>query len=392
MKTHTSFLWGAVNIGAQTEGAAAQSSWARWGRAGRVPRIGRANDYWHRFAHHHDIATSMGCNALRITIEWARVEPHDGVFDDEAIAHYRAILHDLKKRNITTVVGLWHWDVPIWFDDTYGVHKKVGVAKYLRFAKKVRDELGALIDMVVVLNEPQVFVAESYVAGTRPPFHKNTFLAYRAKRNLVKMHRATYALWKEHYSRILVGSTFLWNDEYAAHNTMIQKTFVRMKEYLRVHAWIKSVRAYSDYIGINYYTRDGVFFGRSRGVWGRHGTNNWHDPDVWRGFPVGLYHVLLRARRYAMPLYVLENGKPTPQGLHDRDRQVFLTHMIAAMHKAMRRGADVRGYFHYSLCDSYEWNSGYDFRFGLVEVDRETCACTPRDSAHTYAQIIARNT
>ncbi len=108
MAMQGNFLWGVVNIAQQTESGDANSDWTLWARRALVPHIGTANAYEQRYAEDHTIAQSFGCTALRVSIAWSRVEPEEGVFNDAAVAHYRALLLDIRARGMQTVVGLWH--------------------------------------------------------------------------------------------------------------------------------------------------------------------------------------------------------------------------------------------------------------------------------------------
>ncbi len=387
-KERKKFLWGVINIGAQTEGYDTQSNWTRWAHRSLVPYIGAANDYWHHYHDDHANVEELGCNALRITIEWARVEPKEGRYDADAVSHYREILQDLHDRNIQTVVGLWHWSIPIWCEEKFGMHQADVVKKFENFVRYMRDALGEWIDIVVVLNEPAVYVRTGYLSGSRPPFYKDYIKAYCVTRNLIAIHRRTFVIWKETYPETPVGSTHLWNDESGAQDTIIQKIYLGFKNYCNVTFFIKRLRKYSDFLGINYYTSNQFFFGKSGGKWGFHGTNDWHHPDVWKIFPIGLYRVLINAKKFNTPIFILENGKPTEKVFDDRDRQKFLLQCIEQMKCAIAQGADVRGYFHYSLCDSYEWDSGYDFKFGLIEIDRDAGKRIKRKSFFTYKKII----
>jgi len=386
------FLWGVVNIGQQVEGDDGNSNWSRWSGRGLVPEIGEANNYWSDFAKTNRLVEELGCNSMRITVEWSRIEPREGFFDTKAIAHYRKILRDLRRRNISVVVGLWHWSVPMWFEEKYGIHHKKCPDLFLRFVKFVRDNLGDLIDMVVVFNEPLVYVATSYLIGSRPPFYKNYWRGWRVLQNLARMHKLTYVLWKEKYVKTLVGSTYLWNYDTGRDNSLAQKSILYGKYFLQNVYLIKSLRKCSDYIGVNYYTSNSFFLGRSAGRFGWHGTNNWQSPTLWKSFPRGLYKVLLRVAKFGKPIFILENGKPTNPGIDDVNRQKFLKESIHYMQKAMSKGIDVRGYFYYSLVDSYEWDSGYDFKFGLVEVDRPTGRFAKRKSFEIYKKIIKNTT
>lgn len=384
------FLWGVTNIGAQTEGRCTASNWALWERRGLVPTSGHANDYWQRFVEDHDLAQDLGVGGFRLTVEWSRIEPQEGAFDIAAIKHYRTILEDLQRRNIKTVVGLWHWSVPAWFENKYGMHHHSSPEHFLRFASRVRDGLGDVIDMVVVLNEPMVYIGTSYLQGTRPPFIRSLLKGERVLNNLILIHNQTYDVWKEKYPQTLVGSTHLWNDIRWRFRGIFGTLFNTLTAYFRVHYISRRTNTKSDFLGVNYYSSNRFFCGKSGGRWGIHGTNDWHDGDVWKSFPSGLHRVLNSASVYDKPLYILENGKPTNLGPDDYDRQEFLTASVHEMHKAVLDGAPVEGYFHYSLCDSYEWNSGYDFRFGLVEIDRKTLLRTKRRSFETYKKLIAQ--
>ncbi len=247
-----------------------------------------------------------------------------------------------------------------------------------------------MIDIVVPLNEPNVFLHMGYISGERPPFLTSRLRAVRAAYHLHVMHRKTYAVWKARYPATPIGSTFLWNDEQPAHRTIAQKLFLRAKRCMTTAWMVRSLARSSDFIGINYYTSDTFYFGYSGGRWGVHGTNDWHSPDVWRTFAKGLYRVLMEVQRFGKPVMILENGKPTHNVVHDTDRQVMLAEIFAWMRKAISDGADVRGYFHYSLCDGYEWTSGYDFHFGMVGVHRATQERILRDSGRLYKRLIAR--
>ena len=384
------FLWGVVNIGQQTEGSDGFSNWARWAERGLVPEVGEANNYWQNYKLDHKAVEELGCNSMRITIEWSRVELKEGVFDKKAIEHYREILKDLKRRNISTVVGLWHWSVPMWFEEKYGMHHKKSSSLFLKFVKFVRDELGDLIDYVVVFNEPLVYVSASYLTGSRPPFNKSYWRAWRVLRNLVKMHKQTYLFWKKKFPEAVIGSTYLWNHDTGRDNSFVQKSFLYGKYFFQNVYLIKSLQKYSDYIGVNYYTSNSFFFGKSGGKFGLHGTNDWHSSTLWKAFPRGLYEVLLRVNKFKKPILILENGKPANPGVDDVNRQKFIERSVSYVKKAMAEGVDVQVYFYYSLCDSYEWDSGYDFKFGLVEIDRATGKRAKRKSFDVYEKIIKK--
>jgi beta-glucosidase len=198
-------------------------------------------------------------------------------------------------------------------------------------------------------------------------------------------------LWKKKFPNTPIGSTYFWNHDAGRDNSLLQRPVLWGKYFWQDFYFLRSLRKYSDFIGVNYYTSNSFFFGKSGGRFGWHGTNNWHSPTLWKSFPRGLYKVLLKVGKFGKPILILENGKPTNSGIDDVNRQKFLKRSIEYMHRAMAEGIDVRGYFYYSLGDSYEWDSGYTFKFGLVEIDRTTGKRTPRKSCNTYRDIIKQH-
>jgi beta-glucosidase len=170
----TGFLWGASTSSYQIEGNNSNSDWWQWEESGRTKeKSGVACDSWNRWREDHELLTQLGVNAYRMSLEWSRIEPSEGKFSDEALAHYREILEDLKKRNIKTIVTFWHWTSPIWFAEKYGFHRKASVEKFVSYGNKVIDELGDLIDVVVTFNEPMVPLGLGYLIGYFPPGAKN---------------------------------------------------------------------------------------------------------------------------------------------------------------------------------------------------------------------------
>ncbi len=388
------FLWGVTHIAPQVEAACLSNDWHYASCSGHVPSVGSGDEYLSQYVEHHDHVEALGCNALRVSVEWARIEPEEGVFDDFALQHYRKIFLDLKRRDIHVVLGLFHWSLPIWFATRYGMKHPRAREKFAVFMERVCAELGDVVDVVVILNEPMVYVGTGYLRGQRPPFRSSVIDAYRTVRNLIGIHRDTYDHWKKVYPQASVGSTHLWNDIQARDSTnVISDKILYLMEcasaYFRVHYVVRRTRDRSDYLGINYYTSNTFYLGKKDGKWGLHTTNDWHSPDVWRHFAHGFGCVLRSAAKYGLPLYVMENGKPSNPGTEDADRQELLSDHVAVM-RQKKQSLDIMGYFHHSLMDCYEWDSGYDFKFGLIEVDRDTLALRRRESFSTYRGIISK--
>ncbi len=392
-KNKKNFLWGVTQVGQQVEGNCSSNNWSVWAQRDLVPKCGIANDYWNKFKKDHEFLEELGVNAYRVSIDWGRIEKNEGKYDMEAVNKYRDILSDVKKRNIKVILGLWHYTVPSWLEENYGMQNPRVVKKFINFVRLIRDEIGDLVDMLIILNEPMVYIGTSFLLGERPPFIKNPLVGIKVLKNLVKFHKLGYKIWKEKYHDTPIGTAHLWNDLESVNNSFIERIAVSVSQAFRVGYFIKKLNSTSDFLGINYYTSDKLKFDGLSGkkdnkFFGFSGTANWPDPDVWKAFPEGLYRVLFKAQKYKKPIYVLENGKPTNLGVNDKNRQEFLIDTVKYLKKAMSEGIDVRGYFHYALADAYEWTSSYDFRFGLVEVDRKTLKRTKRNSFYIYKNII----
>lgn len=399
-KQQTKFIWGVNNIGYQTEGNNYASNWDRWGRRALVPYIRQANNYWNDFKLDHTLAQELGVGAMRISLEWSRIEPKEGEFDIKAFYHYREILKDLKERKIKTVVGLWHWSVPMWFEEKYGLHHKEAPKIFLNYTQYVLENLGDLIDVIIIFNEPMVLVGMGYLRGEHPPFNQSILRARKVTKNFILMQRQVYQLTHKHSKNILVGSAHLVNNYYPTSpknslNYFLEKLGIGISKWFRYHYLLKRINSYQDFIGINYYRKSGLrfegFFGG--GLAGFKEMDNPHNSQGWREFPVGIYTVTKEIyQKYKKPIIILENGKPTDCILDDESRAEFIKKTVEQLEGVKKENVDLRGYFHYSLTDAYEWTGGYDYFFGLVQIDRQTLVRKKRQSFYAYQEIIKNNT
>lgn len=395
------FLWGVATSAYQIEGDNSNSDWWEWEKMGKADNeSGKACDYWNRWKQDHDLLSLLDCGSFRLGIEWARIEPEEGQFSDEAIEKYKEILIDLKKRNLKTQVTLWHWTSPIWFQKKYGFHKKDSIRLFSRYAEKVVEELGDYIDLYVTFNEPMVPLGQGYLARVFPPGKMNPFRFYNALENLAAAHCKVYI--KIHSARPLaqVGITYLYNWYEAEGLGFVFKILNRIASWYRIDLLGKKLEGYQDFVGIDYYRLGKIKF-------------NWHDLRMdsknqkyfgftieenrdnvmkWISFPKGFYRVLKEANaKFKLPIYVTENGVPTSDGLDDQERINYINGHLQYLHKAIQEGVDIRGYNYWSLMDNLEWLYGYKPKFGLVEIDYTTLERKPRQSFYAYAKICKSN-
>jgi beta-glucosidase len=393
----SSFLFGTATSATQIEGRCETSDWVRFAReAGRIKHGDRpdvACDSWRRWREDIALQRELGMGAYRMSVEWARIEPRAGEIDRDALDEYRKMLGGLRDAGIEAMVTLHHFTLPTWLADRGGLLAEGFVERFARFAKVVIDALGDACRLWVTINEPNILAAHSYLLGAWPPAMKSPQLAWRAQRVLLRAHDAAYRALKDaRGSAVQVGV--------AHHLRAIEPERPSLRRdraasalFARVFndAFAKAAIEHGtqDFLGINYYSRDLVRFSPrhagelfvSRGV-----PPGAEVSDLgWEIYPQGLGQVVRAwAKRSGLPVYITENGVADAR---DSRRAGFIRSHLAELAKAVADGVDVRGYFHWSLLDNFEWAEGYEPRFGLVHVDYDTGARTIRDSAHTYARI-----
>ncbi len=395
------FHWGASAASYQVEGGIENTDWALAAKEGRVPPCGMACDHFHRYEEDFDLAKSLGHTAHRLSIEWARIEPEEGKFDENAIAHYRKVLEALHARNITPMITLWHFTLPLWFSQKGGFEQRNSPEIFARYCAYAIEKLGDLCEHFSTMNEPIVYASNGWLRGSWPPFKRFTmtglvqitnsnrkyesradtgihglFLFLRVRKNLAFAHNAAYHLMKAKRPNADVGlvkHVILFD----ADGGILH----RIKAWFANREWthVFMVRTYQqcDSIGLNYY------FYKKFGD-----TKVYEKTDMnWDVYPEGIYGALKMLSRYRKPLYVTEAGVADAT---DHIRSDYITRQVEGVRKAIAHGIDVRSHMYWSLLDNYEWALGFEKRFGLIEIDYATMKRTPRPSAYVYKGIIDR--
>ncbi len=385
------FFFGASTSAHQVEGWN-NNDWTEWEKANaeRLSResghryapknyiSGRACDEYHRFREDFDIAKALSHNAHRFSIEWSRVEPKEGLFDEKEIGHYREVVLALRERGIEPFVTLWHWTLPLWLSRKGGAEHMLFALYYGRYTKKIVESLGADVRFWITVNEPEVFTGNEYLKKRWPPQKRSLRSWYRSTMHLVHAHRAAYGIIKKRFPKAKVGATM--NLVYfESGGGVVNDTIAAGAHFLRDRHFLNHVIAWSDFIGLNYYFHSRVYYGFEKNL-------NQEVSDMgWEIYPEGIYKVLIDLARRGMPIYITENGLADAR---DDKRGLFITEHLAYIRRAMEDGADVRGYFHWSLIDNFEWDAGFWPRFGLVEMNYETMARKIRPSAFAYKTAI----
>lgn len=397
------FYWGAATAAYQVEGGIENNDWAAAAREGWVPECGAACDHYQRFAEDFDIAAELGHTAHRFSIEWARIEPHEGEFDEAAIQHYREVLEALHSRGLTPYITLWHFTLPQWFAESGGFERADAPKIFARYCVYVVSQLHDLCQEFSTMNEPNVFASNGWLRGTWPPFkrfsltdavsitnsgrqheadpHKSighVWQYWRVLHTLTRAHNLAYTAIKDTHPEVSV-SVVKHVIVFAASRNPLQKIKAWVANQLWTHRFMRRTHRYCDSIGLNYYFY--TKFGD---------TKEWRKTDMdWNFAPEHIYEALVMLSRYQKPLFVSEGGIADAD---DSDRAEYIEKQVRAVGKAIQDGVDVRGHLYWSLLDNYEWALGFDKRFGLVAVDFMTQERTIRPSAWVYKKIIENNT
>jgi beta-glucosidase len=374
------FLFGASTSSHQVEGGN-HNNWTEWEKKrgkGEDYISGRACDHYNRFREDFDIAKSLSHNAHRFSIEWSRIEPQKGRFNEKEIEHYREVLHALRERGIEPLFTIWHWTLPIWLSDEGGILAKDFPNYFSRYAEKLALAFKKEVKFWITVNEPEVVSWNSYAKGVWPPQGHSMFISHRARANLIKAHRETYRKLKNIDPSFRVGAAmnFQWFESAGGIVNDVMKWVV---DRLGNFYFLDRIRTSADFIGCNYYFHNRLDYGFIK-------NKNEETSDMgWEIYPEGIYRVLMDLKKYHLPIYITENGLADARDVH---RESFIARHISWMQKAIDEGVDVRGYLHWSLLDNFEWDKGFSPRFGLVEIDYQTLERRIRPSAFVYKKII----
>ena len=410
-----------------------------------------AADHYHRYRDDVALMAELGLAAYRFSIAWPRVMPGgSGPANPAGLDFYDRLVDALLERGITPVATLYHWDLPQELQDTGGWTERATAERFAEYAAVTARRLGDRIDSWTTLNEPWCAAFLGYGNGVHAPGHADHAQALRAHHHLMLAHGLGTAALRAELPATAQLSIVLNlaavraagpapADLDAAHRVdgLANRIFLDPlfhghypQDVLSATAhlldWdsviregdLREISRPIDLLGVNYYTptvvgaADGRQDATGQGAPGDE-PSPWPVRDVrfptlagprtamdWPVDADGLYEVLTRLRDDlpGVPLMVTENGAAyddysDPAGdVHDPERVAYLHAHLGAVARAVADGADVRGYFVWSLLDNFEWAYGYGKRFGIVHVDFASQRRTPKDSARWYAQVIRSGT
>jgi len=397
------FLWGTSSAAHQVEGDNRNSDWWEFeqqpGRIANGETSEIACDHYHRYREDFALLREMNQNAHRLSIEWSRIEPAPGEFDSRQIRHYRDVLGELREQGIEPMVTLHHFSSPIWFARKGGWSATGAAHAFMPYVHRVIDELGDLIGLWCTINEPSIYSVNGWITGEFPPGrHSDLGGTYRVASNMHRAHELAYGAIKRRWPDSQVGLSH--------HKFLFMPASRKRRDHLAAGAaqlavdrWPvapgqlhKIVEATSDYVGVAHYwaqlcafdpRRPKEQFIRRFNVPGAPVTDMGLSSD-----PAWMPVVLNELRGLGKPIYITENGLATND---DEWRARYLGEILSHVQRAIDDGVDVRGYFHWTNMDNFEWARGYGMHFGLIAVDRKTLERRIKPSGRLYARIAKLN-
>ena len=416
------FRWGVATSSHQVEGNCT-NNWSAWEASTNEkgnPRIldgdrsGLACDHWNRYKEDIGLIKALGLGAYRFSVEWSKIEPEEGKFNNSALKHYRDVCADLEEAGITPVITLHHFTNPLWFEDMGAFEKEENISYFVRFSQRVFDTLKDHVAIWCTINEPAVYTSQGYFNGIWPPGKRNPQLAGEVMKNLLVAHTKVYKALKnvengEKYQIGIVKNIFPF-DPYNRWNPLdwfvcrsLDGVFNQgALDYFKTGEFEFSMPGMSklkytyadgagalDFIGLNNYSHQRVKSQLNPREFFRFEFYPYEEMTdmAYPIYPEAIYRSIKRVKALGIPIIITENGIAD---VRDDRRAKYIERYLYAVSKALGEGADIAGYFYWSLMDNFEWSEGYDMKFGLYEVDFNTQDRTLREGSKRYMDIVER--
>ena len=387
------FLWGVATSAHQVEGENVHSDWWAAEVSGELPvASGRACDHRRLWPADLDRIADAGLNAYRFSVEWARLEPAPGEWRIEELRRYRDMAEGCRARGIEPLVTLYHFTLPDWVARRGGWRWPGAVPAFAAYAGRVAAALGDTVTLYATVNEPVVLALQGHLHGQWPPHGRSPLRAWHVARQLAEAHRVARGAVRQANPAARVGVA-----KHVIHFRPLRprhlgdRAMAGVTDWVFNRLWMDAVRYDLDWLGLNYYTVHYCDLGLRLGhPWPElvRARQRRQTEIGWEVHPEALRRILRSVRGYGLPVYITENGIATRD---DPWRRTFLRQHLRAAAEAAAEGVDLRGYFHWSLLDNFEWAEGYAMHFGLVAVERESMEREPRPSLAYYGAIARRN-
>jgi len=439
LKFPDGFLWGTATAAYQIEGghSADGKGASIWDTFSHVPgKIFQnqngdvACDHYHRYRDDVGIMADLGLNAYRFSVSWPRVIPGGtGAPNQQGLDFYSQLVDTLLERNIRPFITLYHWDLPQAMEDRGGWAARDTAAAFGEYAALMGRRLGDRAKDWITLNEPLASTTAGYVFGIHAPGKQDLQLAFQVSHHLNLAHGHAVRALRAAVPNSHVGITVVSMPVYPASDSDADRQAAQRYDGV-VNRWywdpplrgsypsdvlerlgplapkieagdLSLVSPPIDFFGHNSYTRAVVKDDPSSMVMGATQIPQEDKPKTemgWEVYPNHLYDALTRITRdyHAPDIYITENGaayvdEVVNGSVTDPQRVDYLRTHLTAAHRAIQDGAQLRGYFCWSLLDNFEWSYGYSKRFGIVYVDYATQARIVKASGRFFSEAARRN-
>ena len=397
-------LLGVASAATQIEGGDKNNNWYDWYQRGYIkdnsdPSV--ATEHYKLWREDLELMEALGVRCCRFGVEWSRIEPEEGVFDEEVIARYRLEIQAMVNRGIRPLLTLHHFNNPMWLERKGAFLVSDNIPCFLRFVRKMVESVGDLVSEYITINEPNVYAFNGYFTGDWPPGKRSLKDMVTVMTNLAGAHIEAYGLIRRlrlqmgytdtkvsfaNHLRVFVSENprnplhRFWADmtERVFQGSLTRAMCLGEVSFpIGKHPLIVPGR-YCDFHAINYYSRSTVS-GPGDGV-----AKNCPVNDLgWEIYPAGIVEVARKVYDVLpRPIWVTENGTCDNE---DAFRARYIAEHLMALSLS---DLPVERYYHWCCCDNFEWIEGNSARFGLIHVDYDTQQRTIKGSGEFYRRVI----
>lgn len=416
------FIWGVASSAHQVEGGHQELNqfgwWEQQTKNGNEPTIlnndksGDACDHWNRYPEDIQLMKNLNVDSYRFSVSWSKIMPEKGKIDSLALQHYVHLADSLLAKGIKPMVTLHHFTHPVWFYEMGAFEKEENIKYFVDFSETVYLALKDRVTLWCTINEPSVYMFDSYFSGMFPPGVNDPKLAAVVLENLMKSHVQIYERIKSlpdgDKAQIGIVKNMMQMDALGKYNILdhsikfiadqnynevllemfkSNKFIFKMPTMVNHESVVEGANKSLDFIGLNYYSHYAFDF-----------TGDIDESleaipfpgevmtDMDYGiYPEGIYRAIQRISELGVPIIITENGLADDK---DDRRADFINRSLYAVSKAIEDGYDVQGYYYWSLLDNFEWNLGFGKQFGLYHVNFKTQERTLKIGAKKYIEII----
>ena len=401
------FLLGVSTAATQIEGGDTSSNWNDWYKKGRITDgtdPATANDHWLRWREDTELMAELGIKTYRFSLEWSRLEPERGCYDEAAFAQYRDEILLMKEKGIIPLLTIHHFSVPMWYENMGGFSKSENIPDFLALVRQVVEHFGDIVSDYITINEPNVYATNSWCFGMWPPGHRSFKETVVVMENMACAHIKAYGIIhslrrKMGFSDTKVGfanhvRVFEPEDPKNPVHALCAKAIDHLFQGALSRAmslgdfprplknrWGLPRGEYSDFIGVNYYSRSTIS-GPADGV-----RKNCAKNDLgWEIYPEGIVRVSQMLHDILpRPIYVTENGTCD---LSDSFRSRYIHEHLKVI---ARSDLPFERYYHWCFCDNFEWIEGNHAKFGIVAIEGAEKKRVVKKSGSFYAGLIRKH-